>query len=373
MHELPKAGHCGGLSRPRKHLAGATFYRLIGRRLLQAEAANRIVGRVTIAQAHRAFWQSVESAPSAIDEGEHFRHQIARGDVALVPHRAGVLIFDLGAALFELRHTHRHALQQVHRLKAGDDYRHFEFLHERPVLVDTHDRAHVARRQKSLHAIVVGGKYRLDSGRNAHVRDNNGKIGDLEARGLMHSHCGGRRGGFKAHGKEHHLARGFAAREVERIERRINHTHIGADGARVEKIAGRAGHAEHVAERAQRNARAFGQLDRKIDHLDRRHADGTSGAVNQRHFAWQQFIEPVADDGMGLPAADLHDGPGPRDRFTNLRNQRTDDSRIAKFVEEFHDWSSSASCVSISRASSSVRAACFSSTLLIAKPACTIA
>ncbi len=182
-------------------------------------------------------------------QGEHFRHQIARGDVALVLHRAGVLIFDLGAALFQLCHAHRHALQQVYRLEAGDDYRHFVFRNERPVLVDTHDRAHMARRQKSLHEIVAGRNYCLDGGWNAYVRRNNGKVGELEARGLTHRCRGSRRRRFKPHRKEHHLAQRLATRKVERIERRINDTHVSADRARVEKVAGRAGHTEHVPER----------------------------------------------------------------------------------------------------------------------------
>ena len=55
-----------------------------------------------------------------------------------------------------------------------------------------------------------------------------------------------------------------------------------------------------------------GDLDRLVDIVDRRDADRAAGAVDQRDVRRQQLVDAVADDGVGLAAADLHQRPGPR-------------------------------------------------------------
>ena len=83
--------------------------------------------------------------------------------------RAHVLVFGLGAAFFELRHQHRDGLDQIHRLESAHHDGDPVLLAERLVFPIAHHRAHVARRNESLHAI--GGRFeqQADGGRHQNV------------------------------------------------------------------------------------------------------------------------------------------------------------------------------------------------------------
>ena len=48
---------------------------------------------------------------------------------------------------------------------------------------------------------------------------------------------------------------------------------------------------------------------RLVDHLERGDADRTAGPVDQLDPVGQQLVQPVLDDRVGLPAADLHQRP----------------------------------------------------------------
>ena len=73
-----------------------------------------------------------------------------------------------------------------------------------------------------------------------------------------------------------------------------------------------------------------------IHHFKRRHADRTTGSVDQFHAGRQQFVQPVAHQRMRLAAAHLHQHQWPGyfsgDPFGDCKG----DLRIAIFVDEFH-------------------------------------
>src|SRR4030042_1597131 len=84
-------------------------------------------------------------------------------------------------------------------------------------------------------------------------------------------------------------------------------------------------------------AGAGGDGARRVEQLDRRDAHRTPRSVDQRQLLRQHFVQPEADDGMGLSAADLHDAP----RSGNLPPDRLDQPPgpfgTAIFVDVFHD------------------------------------
>ena len=102
---------------------------------------------------------------------------------------------------------------------------------------------------------------------------------------------------------------GLRLGEVQRVERRVDDAHVAALGFGVEQALRRAGHAQHVAERAEDHFRAARDGDGFVDQLNGGYADGAAGTVHQLDFARQQVFQAALDDGVGLAAADFHDRP----------------------------------------------------------------
>ncbi len=109
-----------------------------------------------------------------------------------------------------------------------------------------------------------------------------------------------------------------------------------------------------------------------IDELERRDAHRAARAVHQRDLGRQQVLEAALEDGVGLAAADLHDGPGPRHGVANLLGHLVHGLAVAILVDELHGASPAASSSSaISSRCSKIFRASSSSTVFNAKPACT--
>ena len=100
---------------------------------------------------------------------------------------------------------------------------------------------------------------------------------------------------------------GLRARELERVERRVDHAHVGAARLRLEQRAAPAGHAHHVAEGREDHLRPLGERDRVVDAAHRDHADRAAGPVHEVDLGRDQILEPVLVDRVRVPAADLHD------------------------------------------------------------------
>ncbi len=94
--------------------------------------------------------------------------------------------------------------------------------------------------------------------------------------------------------------------------------------------------AQHVSERGEDHVRLGGNLRGFIDQFDGRDAHRAAWAVQQRYLRWQQLIYAKFDDGVGLPAADFHQRPGPcsdpADSFSKVLRR----FGIAVFVDIFH-------------------------------------
>ena len=79
-----------------------------------------------------------------------------------------------------------------------------------------------------------------------------------------------------------------------------------------------------------------GDRERPVDHLERRDADRASGAVDHLDLVGQQLVDAVADDRMGLAAADLHDRPAAGGGLMDLVEQSAGEIGVAEFVEVLH-------------------------------------
>src|SRR3989338_1497417 len=130
---------------------------------------------------------------------------------------------------------------------------------------------------------------------------------------------------------------------------------------------------EHVAERTEHDLWPAGDDNRLVNQLHGRDADGTPRAVDKRHRRGEEFVNPEPDDGVRLPAADLHDHPrlghDPVDGPRVLLNLRC----VTILVKESHGYAFRACRRSPSSARySNTRAASLSSTVLMANPTWTI-
>src|ERR1700722_8958103 len=73
----------------------------------------------------------------------------------------------------------------------------------------------------------------------------------------------------------------------------------------------RARYAQHIPKGAKDNLGLSSDRVCFVDHLKRSDTDRASWSMHQFHTFGQQMIDSVLDDGVGLPAADLHKNPGP--------------------------------------------------------------
>jgi hypothetical protein len=143
-------------------------------------------------------------------------------------------------------------------------------------------------------------------------------------------------GGFEADGEEHHLAVRMPPCQGYRVEGRVHDAHVAARGLDREQIARAARHAQHVAEGAEDDAGAGRDLQRLVNDLQRRHAHRAARPVHQRELRREQFVEAEFYDGVGLPAADLHQRPRAGDQSPQRGGQGADLAGIAVLVEVAH-------------------------------------
>lgn len=119
------------------------------------------------------------------------------------------------------------------------------------------------------------------------MRDEHRKIPYSLTTGAVDRDGVGRSGGLEADREENHLAIRIGTRNREHIERGIDEPDIATPRPGAEKIPLSAGHAQHVAERAERQLGSAGDLDRLVDIFDRCHTDRASGSVCQTDIGRQ--------------------------------------------------------------------------------------
>lgn len=138
---------------------------------------------------------------------------------------------------------------------------------------------------------------------------------------------------------------------------------MSAPRAQPEEVAVRSGDAKHVAERREDHAVALRDRVRAVDRLERGHAHRAARAMDELDLGREHLVEAVAQDRVGLTAADLHDHVRARGGAADLIDERRGRVGVAIFVEVLHGSDSPSS-----RKSSQVRIASSASIFAIAKP-----
>src|SRR5579871_3837172 len=75
---------------------------------------------------------------------------------------------------------------------------------------------------------------------------------------------------------------------------------------------------------------------RLVDHFQRRHAHRTSWAMHQLDAFGEQIVDSILDDGMSLPAADLHNYPRLTLDSLDFLDKLPRNLSVAIFIEIFH-------------------------------------
>src|SRR5215468_10205833 len=141
----PEGGAVVRLSNPLQDLPADADRRLLGIDLSDFEEPFGIMIAKFIAQPKPALRNRSDSAPFAITDLEHFRHQSLRRSVAFSLDGAGILIFNLSPPDLKLTYRHQCTLENIQWLKSGNDDRHLVASADCFVFVIAHDGAHVTR------------------------------------------------------------------------------------------------------------------------------------------------------------------------------------------------------------------------------------
>ena len=138
---------------PLQHQGADAFLGFFGADVFHAENAFGIERGKLFAQPVAALGDRPDAAPFAIGDFEHLAHNLLRGQVAVCVHRARILILNLGAAFFELRHQHEDRFEQIQRLESAHHHRHPKFVHQRLIFAVPHHRADMAGSDEALHPV----------------------------------------------------------------------------------------------------------------------------------------------------------------------------------------------------------------------------
>ena len=127
--------------------------------------------------------------------------------------------------------------------------------------------------------------------------------------------------------------------ELERVERRVDHAHVRAARLRLEQRAAPARHAQHVAERRERDAVRLGDRDRVVHAAHRDHAHRAARPVHELDLVREQLLEAVPVDRVRVAAADLHHAHhlARRDERADLGGEAARERRVAVLVDVSHE------------------------------------
>ncbi len=125
----------------------------------------------------------------------------------------------------------------------------------------------------------------------------------------VHAHGVGWSRRFKSDAEEHDLPAGILLGNLDRVERRIHDANVASAALYLKQIAVGAGNAQHVAKGAEDDARLCGNGQRLVDQCKRRYADRAARPMNHLDPRGQHLVDAVANNGVRLPAADLHNLP----------------------------------------------------------------
>ena len=247
-----------------------------------------------------------------------------------------VLVLHLAAAVPELDHELVDGGEDVEGLEAGAHERLVVVAGDELVGLAADDRRDVARAEETVEAHVGGVEDRLDGGDDRDVVAEDGEVLEAVRGGAQHRHGGRGRRRLEADGHEDHLLVRVLPGDLERVEGGVDHADVGALGLGVEERPPATGHPHHVAERRHDDVGLLGDGDGVVKAAHRDHADRAARAVDQGHTFGEVVLETVLVDGVGVPAADLHEAVLSTGlaQGSDLPRQGLSLLRIAEFIDK---------------------------------------
>ena len=132
----------------------------------------------------------------------------------------------------------------------------------------------------------------------------------------------------------------FRVGAADRIGGRGDDAHIGPRSAKVLKaLTARTRDTEHVAEGREDHVRQTSKIKGPVYIRNRGHADGAARTRDEAQVFRKKPADAVAPDGVGVGAADLHEGHLTNDSCSADRHgveQPPDEIGVAVFVNIFH-------------------------------------
>src|SRR5579872_1409791 len=261
----PEGGTLIGLRNPLQHEPTDALGRFLGGEPAEAKSALRVEVRKFPTQTESAVRDLPNPAPLTRHDLEHATHDLLRRYVTNTPHRPRILVLYLGPAFLELFDDHVDTLQDVEGLETGYHDGNVMARGGPLVFLIPCDGANVAGSQEALYPVERRLEQCLDSRGHQHVRHQYGEVRHILAGRLKDGHRVGRRRGLEPHCKEDHLAIRVSHGELQRIERRVDDSHVSTLRLHAQEIAPRAGDAHHVAEGTEGHRGAPRQFDGPVD------------------------------------------------------------------------------------------------------------
>jgi len=127
------------------------------------------------------------------------------------------------------------------------------------------------------------------------VGDEEQEVRQLAVAGIGGGRGDGGRGRLEADGEEDDAAAGLRLGQLQGVERRVDHAHIGA--LRLGPLEARraAGHTEHVAECREDDAVEARDLDGGLDHAHGRHTHGAARAAEELDVGREHGADAAAE------------------------------------------------------------------------------
>ena len=175
-------------------------------------------------------------------------------------------------------------------------------------------RRHVAGADEGVEAHAGRLEDRPDGGDDGDVVAENGEVSGAELARPHQGEGGRRRRGLEADGEEDDLAVGIPARQLQGVERRVDHAHVGAARLVLERAAAPARHPHHVAEGGEDHRRVLGERQPLVDARHRQHAHRTARPVYELEIGPIAHLEPLVAQEVDVDppphAGDVDEGHG---------------------------------------------------------------
>src|SRR5689334_12960641 len=129
-------------------------------------------------------------------------------------------------------------------------------------------------------------------------------------------------------------------RELQRIRRRVDDTHIHSAGLVLERAAVCARHPHHVSERSKDYIRISSHRESVVDSSHGEHADWTARPVHKLDVLGKEIFQAEAVYRMRVSSAHLHEAvvPGWIREAADLVGGLRDYAGLAKFIDKFHKF-----------------------------------